>query len=336
MRNLFALLLLNLSLFAYIEDFNNYTDGTQSSNLNASGITFSSHGRWEVFSTPFSIFDTPVLLEPSSSSGNSPITLSFDESQCNIAFNFATDGEDTLNIIGLYNGKEVYTEQLSGDNKGGSYVSNFELINTKLDAIELYTEGKKRLLIDTVQTSGCTMDDYSISGLLAHYGFETNSTSAPKGIIGSALRLDTSYKISQEKKLASIALWFKADSIQNNPLIMQSGIENENRRVRLSINQDALLQLDIADALMSPLIPEKAIEANIWTHLALTRELDNLNVYINGVLHGSYAVSLDLYEQDEQFEIGEANFGLIDELRVYERELSSSEVMELFHTRETF
>lgn len=336
MRHFFVLLFLNLSLFAYVENFNTYDDGTHSTDLNHSGITFSSKGRWEVFTTPFSIFTTPVLLEPSSSSDNSPLTLSFQETQCHFSLGFATDGKDTIDVIGLYRGQEVYHQEFSGSNEGGSYVSQFE-IDTKLDAVKISTLDGSRLLIDNVETMPCSLDSYNISDeMLAHYAFEKNTTSSVGGIIGNAIRLDEPLKLSQEKAVKSIALWFNSASIEDTPTILQSISDDESIRMKVSINSDKLLQLDFDDAYFSPFFSDITMKSDTWTHLVLSRENENFNLYINGALHGSYMFSSKLHEENELFILGDNDFGMIDEVRLYNRSLSENEIIELYHTRKTF
>lgn len=330
MRNLFVLLLLNLSLFAYSENFDLYNEGTLSGDLNDTGITFNSKGTWEVFTTPFSIFDTPVLLEPSSNSDNNPLTLSLKETQCQFSLTFATDGEDLLNVIGLYRGEEVFKQSFSGKDQAGSYVGQFE-INTKLDSVRVYTKDRKRLLIDNIKTTACKLDSYNLSeGMIAHYSFEEDNTS--KGVIGNALHVEETLKLPQEESIESIALWFNASNIQNTPMILQS----DSFRMKVSINEDAFIQLDFDDAFFFTFNSDITIESNRWTHLVLTQDSEKLNIYIDGELHGSFMVSSPLYEKNEHILLGDNDFGIIDEVRLYSRALSEDEIIELYHTRETF
>ncbi len=330
MRNIFILLLLNLSLFAYSENFNAYNEGTKSGNLNDTGITFSSKGTWEVFTTPFSIFDTPVLLEPSSTTDNNPLTLSFKETQCQFSLDFATDGEDILNVIGLYRGKEVFKQIFSGENRAGSYVGTFK-INTKLDSVKVYTKDKKRLLIDNIQTTSCKLDSYNLDErMIAHYSFEEDNTF--EGVIGNALYIKEALEFPKEKDIKSIALWFRADDVQNAPIILQTN----NLRVKVSINEDSFIQLDLDDAFFSPYISKIEISSRQWTYLVLTKDQEKLNIYINSELHGSFVLASLLQKDDEYIVLGDDDFGMMDEVRFYNRTLNKDEIVELYHTRETF
>jgi hypothetical protein len=336
MRTFFVLLLLHLSLFAYEENFNSYEDGTLSTKLSDSGITFSSNGTWKVFSTPFSIFSTPVLLEPSSTLENNPLSLSFAQIQCHIDLDFATDGDDLLDITGLYRGEEVYHEQVRGSNKGGSYVGSFA-INTKLDAIRLYTVERKRLLIDNIKTTSCRLDSYSLSeGMTTHDSFEQDSLLSTEGVIAKAQNLTEPLVLSNEKDIKSMALWFKVSDVNAQATIIENTLDSNTPRLKLSINSDAKAQLDLDDSFFSPYVSDITIKPNQWTHLVLTREEEHLNLYLNGELHGSYTVASKIFQEGEQIRIGDTDFGAIDELRLYQNDLNATQITELFHTRESF
>lgn len=336
MRTLFILLLLYLSLFAYEENFNSYEDGTLSTKLADSGITFSSVGTWKVFSTPFSIFSTPVLLEPSSTHENNPLNLSFDQTQCHIDLDFATDGDDHLDVVGLYRGKEVYHQQISGNNRGGSYVGSVA-INTKLDAVKLFTVERKRLLIDNIKTTSCRLDSYNLSeGMTTLDSFEQDTLLDNKGVIGNAQNITEPLILSNEKDIKSIALWFKVSDLNAQATIIENTLDSNIPRLKLSINSDAKLQLDLNDAFFSPFVSDMAIEANQWIYLVLTRENEHLNLYLNGEPHGSYTVDSKIFEEGEQIRIGDTDFGSIDELRLYQNDLNATQIRELFHTRENF
>jgi hypothetical protein len=336
MRNIFILFLLNLSLFAYVENFNIYSEGTKNSDLNDSGITFSSDGRWIVFSMPFSVFDTPVLLEPSSSKDNAPLTLTFKQTQCFASLEFATDGEDAVDVIGMYNGEETFHQQFKGNDRGGSFVGNFQ-INTKLDSIKIYTVDKKRLLIDNIETSQCTLNNYNQSqSIIAQYSFEQNTSLSAKGVIGNSLIINRELKLGKYENVESFALWIKPENIDNQSTIIQSVSEDSNARMKVSINEDAYLQIDFQDAFFSPFVSDIKIQKDKWTYLCITRDKENLNIYINGNLHGSYIVASKLNLTGESFVIGEDYFGMVDEIRLYNKEITPKQALELYNTRENF
>ncbi len=336
MRNIFILFLLNLSLFAYVENFNIYDNGTKNSDLNSSGITFNSSGKWIVFSMPFSVFDTPVLLEPSSTKENTPLTLSFDQTQCNSSFDFATDGEDKIDVVGYYQSKEVYHKQLKGIDRGGSYVGNIE-INTKLDSIKIYTIDKKRLLIDNVKTSTCTLNNYNLSqNMIAQYSFEQNTSLSVKGVIGNALKINRAFKLDKYEDIQSLALWFKIENIQNQPTIVKSISKDSTSRMQVSINADGFIEISLEDAFFSPFVSDIKVKEDTWTYLALTKDNDELKIYINSKLHGTYTTESKFILEDENLLVGEDIFGSIDELRLYNSKITQEDIKELYYTRENF
>ena len=79
-----------------------------------------------------------------------------------------------------------------------------------------------------------------------------------------------------------------------------------------------------------------AIPLNTWTHLATTYDGTNLRVYVNGVLAGTTAGSGSINVANGALRIGGNNSaplgqgefykGLIDEVRIYNRALSASEI----------
>ncbi len=338
MRYIFILFFMSLSLFAYVEDFNAYSEKSKISDLNESGISFNSDGRWIVFSNPFSVFDTPVLLEPSSSRENSPLTISFKQTQCNISLEFATDGKDSVNVVGVYNKKETYHQSFTGEDRGGSYVGKFE-INTNLDSIKIYTTNKKRLLIDNVKTSSCTINSYNLSdNIVAHYSFEQNSSLSVEGVIGKGLSIDKALKLdkSRDSSVKGISLWINPNRVDTKTSILQSALKGDTPRMTLSINESGYIQLDLYDAYFSPFVSNVKIEKNSWTHLALTRDNERIKLYINAKEQGSYFVSAKLNLADEQLSLGDNDFGMVDEVRLYESNITKEQIAELYHTRSTF
>jgi hypothetical protein len=80
-----------------------------------------------------------------------------------------------------------------------------------------------------------------------------------------------------------------------------------------------------------------AIAANIWQHIAVTYDGTNIRFYKNGALISTVAAGgrlyptssslfIGIYESEEDNQYG----GVIDELRIYNRQLSSSELNQLY------
>ena len=339
MRTLLFILFFNLSLFAYTENFNAYDDGVSSNELNASGITFSSQGRWEVFTTPFSVFSTPVLLEPSSILENNPLTISFDTTQCQMSLDFATDGEDRVDVEGFYRGETVFHKLFSGENRGGSYVGSFT-INTKVDSVKIYTVDRKRVLIDNITTSSCSLNNYSVDeGIVSEYSFEeSDSKGFSDGIIGKSLSLSRAMNIQSDSDIKGISMWFKIDSTLDELNILQIKPEDGTPRITLKVDSEASIELNFPYELLSlaPYLSNAKIETEKWVHIVLTKEADRFKFYVNGKINNSFINYSKLYEKGEQIIIGDDDFGHIDELRLYNRSITQKEALELYHTRETF
>ncbi|HZM27048.1 MAG TPA: LamG domain-containing protein, partial [Gemmatimonadales bacterium] len=82
-----------------------------------------------------------------------------------------------------------------------------------------------------------------------------------------------------------------------------------------------------------------AVPLNAWTHLAATHDGTTLRLYVNGVQVGSRAVAGALLTSTGALRIGGNSIwgeffqGRIDEVRVYNRALSPSEILTDMNTR---
>lgn len=82
------------------------------------------------------------------------------------------------------------------------------------------------------------------------------------------------------------------------------------------------------------------IELNTWVHVVGVRNGTNIRIYVNGV-KGAYADTIGTIEDSAEMNltvgyggpVAERYFsGVIDEVRVYNRDLSESEILELYHS----
>ncbi len=101
-----------------------------------------------------------------------------------------------------------------------------------------------------------------------------------------------------------------------------------------------LARLGEGPAGFSHLEPTKIITPNNWYHIIITYDQSVARIYINAVLESSINSSLPLVYDSKPVYIGrgrnandEANFfnGLIDEVRIYNRTLSYSEISDLYN-----
>ena len=81
--------------------------------------------------------------------------------------------------------------------------------------------------------------------------------------------------------------------------------------------------------------PSSPLPTNTWTHLTLTYNGSALTLYQNGVAVATSNVSGTLSSDTETLQIGGSQFGeyfkgLIDEVRVYSRALSDSEIQTIY------
>jgi PKD repeat protein len=106
----------------------------------------------------------------------------------------------------------------------------------------------------------------------------------------------------------------------------------------LTINNNGKVLLELASpsgkrgyARSSSTIP-----TNTWTHVAGTYDSASVKIYVNGQLEGTRSFSEQLAINGEPFSIARSSYGgnffdgRIDEVRVYDRPLSSTEIYELY------
>jgi pimeloyl-ACP methyl ester carboxylesterase len=87
------------------------------------------------------------------------------------------------------------------------------------------------------------------------------------------------------------------------------------------------------------IISSNTFAINRWYHLCITRQGSNTTMYVNGVfsgqdIHAPIAQTTGSYLQfGNDFNFGSSNFhGLLDDIRIYNRGLSLSEVVQLYNT----
>ncbi len=328
MRNILFALMASVSLlFAYSENFNSYKSGTDLHALDAQGITFSSSGAWEVFAMPFSVFHSPVLLEPGTKSDNTPLTLRFDKTQCSITFDIATDGNDRVKVSGTYAAQEVYARTIDLTAQSDLYTGSIA-INTKIDSVTIETVEGKRALLDNIETTACDLNSYNIDeGLIAHFEFDDSNTTS--GIIKGAETL-----AQNERDLKSgfpssdaktIAFWYRPTTQYFGSIITTASLALKANATQL-VTDDATLA---------------TLSASQWHHIVLVEANEAVALFIDGEAISSYLTSSTLYVADNALIIGDDSAALdssaaIDDLRLYSRTLSSSEIQELYYGRAAF
>lgn len=155
------------------------------------------------------------------------------------------------------------------------------------------------------------------------------------GLFGPALRFNggqsvwvgTSPALNGSSELA-LAAWVRLDSVTgNNPILFRA-----NGYQLGVVNGQAVGDVwDSTPAVRT--ITGGAVPTGQWTHLALTwKQNGQLRLYVNGVqVNASAAGSAPLRQPGTPLRVGTGVniFSLVDEVRVYHRELSAAEVAEL-------
>ncbi len=96
--------------------------------------------------------------------------------------------------------------------------------------------------------------------------------------------------------------------------------------------------IQLTDANYHPLYGTSKLALNIWTHIAVTFDGSNIRLYRNGTLEQTAVASgqmfscLDSFEFGSETAWGEAYDGRIDEIRVFDKALSATEITRLMNT----
>lgn len=161
------------------------------------------------------------------------------------------------------------------------------------------------------------------------------------GKIGKALYFsgNSSIDMGTEYNLTppfSLCAWFKADSIISHPHVFAKGGSAIWWRMRIQ-NSPTKMKFSTYGATNQGQYGNSLITTGIWYHIAMTWDGVNKKIYINGSLDITTASTGTLTGgQNVRWRIGAAGTnadkfnGIIDEVRIYNKALSSQEVQSLF------
>jgi len=168
------------------------------------------------------------------------------------------------------------------------------------------------------------------------------------GKLGKALNFDgTNDYVSipsdprQNATRFTVSAWVKVKNYTNYNTILEKGdgcIRNYNTYVSQTSGK-AVVVLTQGSCVFRSVTSNATIPIDIWTHIVGTYDGENINVYINGVFDNSTPVTGDPDTLSHLICIGcgEPTYdfmsGAIDEVRLYNRALSSSEVAALYNTK---
>lgn len=143
----------------------------------------------------------------------------------------------------------------------------------------------------------------------------------------------------------TISCWIKpttSTSYYDGPVIYSDydGYYNGNT---LTLRKNGTIDLGVcggSDSKSKTSKGKNAIPLNQWSYITATYNGSVINVYINGNLDNTLAAPYFTYSTKTQLKIGDASWsgdyhfnGTIDELRVYSRALSESEIQALFNEK---
>jgi len=172
----------------------------------------------------------------------------------------------------------------------------------------------------------------------------STSSSRVAGKLGQALNfdgVDDSVNIPYNANLrpttaVTYAFWIKKGPVQNNlaPRILFSANNYHNIFINGQTSKSLAIRLDRTGS-VGTTQTIGTVTDNIWTHAAVTYDNSNIVTYINGVLTNTYATSTDLVTDTSAEKIGgepsRYNNSAIDDVRIYNRALSATEVTQLYN-----
>jgi hypothetical protein len=242
----------------------------------------------------------------------------------------------------------IYNRALSAAEVQALYASGSAKINSS--PANLVTKG----LIGWWTFDGGSITDkiYDSSGN-GHNGYFINgATSTAKiiGKLGQALSFDGIDDYAQVGGISDLDLsgtnqislsgWIYPTAAQNYPSIIakQDGGGGEyGLTYGNNTNLKPSLWLNLGGDWGSRVDAIGAIPLNQWTYVTATYDGSNAKIYINGLLNNTAAASGNLAENSDNVYIGMGNStnfiakGSIDDVRIYNRALSATEVQQLYN-----
>jgi len=245
------------------------------------------------------------------------------------------DGDDTL----------VINQSISGytitDNHDGTYILNYGSDNYTLSNIEyIKFSDTQEILIEDI-------DIDLTDGLVAHYEFEddindstTNSynlasdVSTPTfttGKIGKAADFDVvrlKTDLNTSSNTVSYSFWIKADDANDIHHILAS---YSTESAWSTTNAVYTSTTELATGTSYSTAANGIHLDSSWRHIVVTSDGSTVNFYIDGNSYGSVSTTLTLSRYFYLGDFGSGNplRGAVDDIRIYNRALSSVEVTKL-------
>ncbi|MGG1513828.1 sialidase family protein [Paenibacillus oryzisoli] len=230
--------------------------------------------------------------------------------------------------------------------------SSADAVNAHIESTRLYTNLPSSAPVGYWkfnETSGTAASDSSGNG---HAGTVYNGAVWAAGKAGGGLNfdgtndyVDVGNKVSLQfgKGDFTAAAWVKTDTVSGNRFIFwygDVGTDVPSWWVQMQAGKLAF-QVDGTSAPTGNFVSTDTavLPLGVWTHIAVTREASIIRIYVNGVeTKGIYTSSIpDVTSASNGLVIGKDKNGttrywdgMIDEVRVYDRSLSSTEVQALW------
>lgn len=133
----------------------------------------------------------------------------------------------------------------------------------------------------------------------------------------------------------TVEAWAKSLDVHNEPVLTKADGGGTSYALSIGFGEDGQAEATVADGggeweLLAP----DAVEPDVWTHLAVTYDGAHLRLYVDGGLAATKAIAgLDLTAEGPLHigcapPLGSTFLGSIDEVKVYNRALSSDEVQD--------
>jgi sialidase-1 len=228
-----------------------------------------------------------------------------------------------------------------------------DAVNAHVESTRLYTELPSSAPVASLkfdETSGTTASDSSGNGntgtLIGGAVWTTGKANNGLTFDGTNDNVDVGNKPSLQfgKGDFTASAWVKTDTVTGNRFIFwygDVGTAVPSWWVRMDAGKIAF-QLDGTSAPIGNYVATDTavLSVGTWTHIAVTREDLIIRIYVNGVeAKGVYTSNVpDVTSASNGLSIGKDKNGttrywdgMIDEVRVYDRSLSSKEIQDLYN-----
>jgi chitodextrinase len=299
----------------------------------------------------------PDQIAPSVPSGVSALTVS--SNQITVTW---TSSSDNVAVTGYRIERSQGSGSTTFTQVGAPSTTSFS--DSGLSALTIYnyrvraTDSAGNLSAYSVVATATTASPTAIPGLVAAYGFEEGrgSTAADSsgngntaaitaatwamGKYGNALSFDGVNAVVLANDSSSLGLtsgmtleaWVNPSAINGNWQSLVVKPMDPNFTAVSYVLQGASRSSGVpsvaVSASSSNLFGPATLPLNTWSHVAATYDGTTIRLYVNGVVVASQAQSGAISTSAEPLRIGAGWPGLIDEVRVYNRALSVSEIQQ--------